>query len=129
QGEDIGIADPRQVFLEKELRARGLYEESYVLRGDWSSNGGYELMNHLLEGESRPTACFIGSDPMAVGALHALHEHGVRVPEDMAIVGFDDIEISAFLNPPLTTVCAYTELMGRTAVQLLLERIEGREAA
>jgi LacI family transcriptional regulator len=66
---------------------------------------------------------------MAVGALRALHEHGVRVPEDMAVVGFDDIEISAFLNPPLTTVRAHTEQMGRMAVQLLLERMEGREAA
>ncbi|WP_169089423.1 LacI family DNA-binding transcriptional regulator [Paenibacillus sp. PL91] len=121
--------EPRRVFFEKAMRELGLYEESYVLKAYWSSNSGYEAMNRLLLQSSLPTACFIGSDPMAVGALRALHEHGIKVPEDMAIVGFDDIEISAYLNPPLTTVRAHTEHMGRSAVQLLLERIEGREAA
>ena len=121
--------EPRRVFFEKALRELGLYDESYVVKAYWSSNSGYESMNQLLQQGSRPTACFIGSDPMAVGALRALHEHGLKVPEDMAIVGFDDIEISEYLNPPLTTVRAHTEQMGRAAVQLLLERIEGREAA
>lgn len=121
--------EPRRKFFEKTLRELGLYDESYVMKAHWSSNSGYEAMNQLLQQSSRPTACFVGSDPMAVGALRALHEHGIKVPEDMAIVGFDDIEISAYLNPPLTTVRAHTEHMGRAAVQLLLERIEGREAA
>ncbi|MGM0882069.1 MAG: LacI family DNA-binding transcriptional regulator [Bacillota bacterium] len=129
QHADIPGVEPRRAFFEKALSEAGLYHEEFVLQADWSSNGGYESMNKLLQLDSRPTACFIGSDPMAVGALRALHEHGVRVPEDMAVVGFDDIEISAFLNPPLTTVRAHTEHMGRTAVQLLLERMEGREAA
>ncbi|WP_054026759.1 LacI family DNA-binding transcriptional regulator [Bacillus sp. FJAT-28004] len=129
QDEGMEVDELRRVFFEKEMRELGLYDESYVIKKYWSSNSGYEAMNQMLQQNSRPTACFIGSDPMAVGALRALHEHGLRVPEDMAIVGFDDIEISAFLNPPLTTVRAHTEHMGRMAVQLLLERIEGREAA
>jgi len=129
QFESTETEELRRVFFEKEMRERGLYDENFVIKAYWSSNSGYEAMNQMLQQSSRPTACFIGSDPMAVGALRALHEHGLRVPEDMAIVGFDDIEISAFLNPPLTTVRAHTEHMGRTAVQLLLERIEGREAA
>lgn len=129
QYEDTPGTEARRVCFEKALRELGLYDDRYVRQADWSSNGGYLSMNQLLQLDSRPTACFIGSDPMAVGALRALHEHGLRVPEDMAIVGFDDIEISAYLNPPLTTIRAHTELMGRSAVQLLLERIEGREAA
>jgi LacI family transcriptional regulator len=129
QEEGKEVDELRRVFFEKEMRELGLYDENYVIKKYWSSNSGYEAMNQMLQQNSRPTACFIGSDPMAVGALRALHEHGLRVPEDMAIVGFDDIEISAFLNPPLTTVRAHTEHMGRMAVQLLLERIEGREAA
>ncbi|MBD2870945.1 LacI family DNA-binding transcriptional regulator [Paenibacillus arenilitoris] len=129
QDADIAGVEPRRAFFEKALREAGRYDERFVMEADWSSNGGYESMNGLLSREPRPTACFIGSDPMAVGALRSLHEHGVKVPEDMAIVGFDDIEISAFLNPPLTTVRVHTEHMGRAAVQLLLERIEGREAA
>lgn len=129
QFEETENDEARRIFFEKTLRELGLYDESYVMKAHWSSNSGYEVMNQLLQQSSRPTACFVGSDPMAVGALRALHEHGMRVPEDMAIVGFDDIEISAYLNPPLTTVRAHTEHMGRAAVQLLLERIEGREAA
>lgn len=86
-------------------------------------------MRRLLAQHEQPTAVMMGSDPMAVGALKALQEHGVKVPERMAVVGFDDIEVSAYLNPPLTTVRVHAELMGKTAVQLLLERIEGREAA
>ncbi|WP_141502691.1 LacI family DNA-binding transcriptional regulator [Paenibacillus luteus] len=121
--------EPRRIFFERAMRELGLYDESLVIKAQWSSNSGYEAMNRLLEQSAKPTACFIGSDPMAVGALRALHEHGLKVPQDMAIIGFDDIEISAYLNPPLTTVRAYTEQMGRAAVQLLLERIEGREAA
>lgn len=129
QYEAAESAEPRRIFFEKIMRELGLYDESFVMKSYWSSNSGYEAMNQLLRQSTRPTACFIASDPMAVGALRALHEHGLRVPEDMAVVGFDDIEISAYLNPPLTTVRAHTEHMGRAAVQLLLERIEGREAA
>lgn len=129
QYEAAESAEPRRIFFEKIMRELGLYDESFVMKSYWSSNSGYEAMNQLLRHSTRPTACFIASDPMAVGALRALHEHGLRVPEDMAVVGFDDIEISAYLNPPLTTVRAHTEHMGRAAVQLLLERIEGREAA
>ncbi len=62
---------------------------------------------------------------MAVGALGALHDAGVRVPEDMAISGFDDIALARYLNPPLTTVHVDTIELGRRAVQLLLERVEG----
>ncbi|WP_028609427.1 LacI family DNA-binding transcriptional regulator [Paenibacillus harenae] len=129
QEADIAGIEPRRAYFEKALRELDLFDERFVIETEWSSNGGYESMNRLLQLEPLPTACFIGSDPMAVGALRALHEHGVKVPEEMAVVGFDDIEISAFLNPPLTTVRVHTEHMGRAAVQLLLERIDGREAA
>lgn len=127
--EAVEVVELRRAYFEQILSQYGQFNEKLVFESDWSSNGGYESMKELLKLEKRPTACFIASDPMAVGALRALHEQGIKVPQDMAIVGFDDIEISAFLNPPLTTVRVHTELMGRTAVQLLLERIEGREAA
>ncbi|MCM3630642.1 LacI family DNA-binding transcriptional regulator [Paenibacillus glycanilyticus] len=115
-----------RIFAELQQK-RGIYNPNLMYLADWSSNGGYEAMLRMLDDGYRPSACFIASDPMAVGALRALHERGLRVPEDMAVIGFDDIEVSAFLTPPLTTVRVHTELMGRTAVQLLLERVEGRE--
>lgn len=122
-------ADPRTLYFEQLLTEQGVYQPELVITADWSSGGGYDAMSRLLELDPRPTACFVASDPMAVGALRALHERGVSVPGEMAVIGFDDIEMAAYLNPPLTTVRVHTELMGRTAVQLLLERIEGREAA
>ncbi|MDQ6422806.1 LacI family DNA-binding transcriptional regulator [Paenibacillus sp. LHD-117] len=121
--------DPRRSAFKALMSANGMYRDEYDIVSEWSSNGGYVGMQALLELDERPTACMLGSDPMAVGALRALHEAGVAVPGGMAIIGFDDIEISAYLSPPLTTVKVHTELMGRTAVQLLLERIQGREPA
>lgn len=123
------ILDPRSYHFELLMQERDLYRPEFAITADWSTGGGYDAMNRLLDQAELPTACFVASDPMAVGALRALHERGVSVPEEMAVIGFDDIELSAYLNPPLTTVRAHTEQMGRTAAQLLLERIEGREAA
>lgn len=124
-----GADDPRRQLFRAIMSERGLYLSELDIRSGWSPSGGYEGMRRLLAQRERPTAVIMGSDPMAVGALRALQESGMGVPKDMAVIGFDDIEISAYLNPPLTTVRVHTELMGRTAVQLLLERIEGREAA
>lgn len=126
--------DPRRDAYRRQMEEDGLYRPDYDCEAEWSSSGGYNGMTALLERakgrpEERPTACLMGSDPMAVGALRALHEKGLAVPDDMALIGFDDIEIAAYLTPPLTTVRVYTEQMGRTAVQLLLERLEGREAS
>ncbi|AET61170.1 transcriptional regulator [Paenibacillus terrae HPL-003] len=117
----------RAHYFERFMRERGLYNPQFVRVGAWSTADGYLMMNNLLTEEERPTACFAASDPLAIGALRALHGHGIRVPEDMAVVGFDDIEMAAFVQPPLTTVRAYPEEMGKAAVQLLSERFEGRE--
>ncbi|MEK4251393.1 LacI family DNA-binding transcriptional regulator [Paenibacillus sp. FSL W7-1287] len=95
---------------------------------DWSSQGGYEAMKRMLTRSIQPTACIVASDHMAVGALRALHEADISVPAQMSIIGFNDIELAAFVMPPLTTIHAYTELLGKTAVDMLVERLEGREA-
>ncbi|MFK4435395.1 substrate-binding domain-containing protein [Paenibacillus sp. RC21] len=117
----------RAHYFERFMREQGLYNPQFVRVGAWSTADGYLMMNNLLTEQERPTACFVASDPLAIGALRALHGHGIRVPEDMAVVGFDDIEMAAFVQPPLTTVRVYPEEMGKAAVQLLSERFEGRE--
>ncbi|GLX68750.1 LacI family DNA-binding transcriptional regulator [Paenibacillus glycanilyticus] len=127
QREDGKHEDQRTAIFAELQQKRGIYNPALMYLADWSSNGGYETMVRMLDDGHRPSACFVASDPMAVGALRALHERGIQVPEDMAVIGFDDIEVSAFLTPPLTTVRVHTELMGQAAVQLLLERVEGRE--
>lgn len=124
-----GDSGERRVHhFERIMQQQGCFDPSLVRTGSWSSADGYRMMDELLAGTKRPTACFAASDPLAVGALRALHEHGVLVPQEMAIVGFDDIEMAAYVQPPLTTIRAYPEQMGKAAVQLLAERFEGREA-
>ncbi|MDQ0196601.1 LacI family DNA-binding transcriptional regulator [Paenibacillus wynnii] len=123
------VVDKRQVYFEQLMKEKGLFSEDYMFLGDWSTASGYEQMKELLGRPNRPRACFVASDPMAIGALRALNEQQVKVPEEMAIIGFDDIEVSAFMNPPLTSVKVFPEQIARTAVQLLMERLEGRETA
>lgn len=122
------VNEQRKEHFERVMREYGLFRPELVRTNGWSSSDGYRMMTDLLSGPIRPTACFAASDPLAIGALRALHEHGIAVPEQMSIVGFDDIEMAAYVQPPLTTVRAYPEQMGKAAVQLLAERFEGREA-
>ncbi|MFD0698845.1 substrate-binding domain-containing protein [Paenibacillus sp. GCM10027628] len=121
------VADARRYHFERMMREKQYFDPEFVHTGDWTTASGYEAMKQMLSKPRRPSACFIASDPMAIGALRALHEHGIKVPEEMALIGFDDIDVSAYVNPPLTTVKVYPEQIGKTAVQLIVERLEGRE--
>ena len=95
-------------------------------RGGFTSQGGYEAMHAILRTERKPSAVFVCNDLMAIGALRAAHESGVRVPDELSIVGFDDIELSAYMSPPLTTVAQPKERIGALAVDMLLERVSGK---
>jgi DNA-binding LacI/PurR family transcriptional regulator len=90
-----------------------------VLRGDWSPRSGYEA-GQLLSGESKMTALFVANDQMALGALRAFREAGVSVPQQVSVVGFDDIPEADFFAPPLTTVRQDFAELGRTCLELLL---------
>jgi len=90
--------------------------------GDFAERSGYEAAARLLRSAWQPSALFAANDYMAVGALGALHDAGVRVPEDIAVVGFDDIAFARYLNPPLTTVRVDMQGLGRRAVEVLLDR-------
>ncbi|MEC0230425.1 LacI family DNA-binding transcriptional regulator [Paenibacillus alba] len=120
--------DQRYSSFETYMKGKGLYQSEYVFSGkDFSMETGYQLMKNALQREHRPKAFLVSSDLMAIAAYRALEEAGLKVPEDIAIVSIDGIAMSAFMNPPLTTVKVHTEQMGRTAVQLLLERMKGRD--
>ncbi|MFD8380201.1 LacI family DNA-binding transcriptional regulator [Streptomyces sp. NPDC059679] len=92
------------------------------LFGDWSADSGYELGRRVAE---RPevTAVFVSNDQMAVGVLRALHEAGRRVPEDVSVVGYDDIPEAAHLLPPLTTVRTDFAEVGRRCLALMLDQL------
>jgi len=97
------------------------YDDNLVIDGDFDRKIAYKSLNHFL-GNGRRVAfdsVFAGDDDAAIGAINSLQEHGYRVPEDIAVVGFDDLRLSAFLTPPLTTVRAPTEQVGRIATERL----------
>ena len=85
---------------------------------------GKQAMNQLLALPQRPTAIFCTSDELALGGLAALREHGLRVPQDLSLIGADNIEACSYSDPPLTTVNIPAEEMGRKSIELLLEMIE-----
>jgi DNA-binding LacI/PurR family transcriptional regulator len=93
-------------------------------RSDWSTEGAYQAANDLMDRRPDLTAIVAESDMMAIGVLRALHEHGLRVPDDVSVTGFDDVDLSAYTLPPLTTVRQDTEAMGAAAVHAALELIE-----
>ncbi|GIV95834.1 MAG: LacI family transcriptional regulator [Herpetosiphonaceae bacterium] len=95
-----------------------------MIEGDFTQEGGYQATAKLLALTERPTAIFVASDTMAIGALRAVIEANLTVPRDIAIVSFDDLPIASFANPPLTTVRQPVYEMGATAARLLIEHLE-----
>ena len=99
--------------------------DEFVIRCDFTEAGGYAGMQALLALPPRPDAVFAANDVMAMGALAALQAAGLQVPDDIAVMGFDDIPLARLLTPPLTTVRQYQTQLGRRAAELLLERLSG----
>jgi len=119
----VMLEDPREGAFENYLSFRNLYNEAYKVVGAFTAEDGYRLAKSMIAGANVPTAFFIASDSMAIGAIRAFHEAGLKVPDDISIIGFDDIPTAEYLMPPLSTVRVHTEFMGRTAVAILLERV------
>ena len=100
-----------------------------IATGPASIEGGRAAFARLWATDRRPTAVLAMSDAMAIGAIHAIRERGRSVPGDISVVGFDDVDLAASTDPPLTTVHQPVRGKGETAVRLLLSVIEGRDAA
>ena len=107
--------------------APDLPQEDYIEMCGPRLEDGYQAALRLLDRRPRPTAIMVINDLLAIGALHAAAERGLRVPQDVSITGFDDIEQAAYLNPALTTVQMNAWEMGRTAARLLFERMDQPE--
>jgi LacI family transcriptional regulator len=95
-----------------------------IVESDFTQGGGYRAMQKLLNLDQPPTAVFVASDPMAAGALRAVHEAGLRVPEDVAVASFDDLPLASMLTPTLTTVHQPLYELGAAAADLLLNRLD-----
>ncbi len=122
----VNLAERAQGYL-RAMREAGL-EPLPLLRGPQNYQGGYDLCRKMLShGSRRPTAIFAGNDALAIGAMRALREAGLRIPQDISIAGFDDIDIAPLLSPPLTTVYQPKYEMGQAAVEILLRRLRGED--
>lgn len=99
-------------------------EQKLIYEGQFFQPDGYAGASALIELEDRPTAIFASNDVMAMGAMDAVRNRGLRIPDDISIVGFDDIPQAEFVRPALTTVRQPLEKMGRVATQMLLDRLE-----
>lgn len=129
--ESGGIEDARERAYRNYMASRGLLDEGNIYIGSFTVDSGYTLMNKMIEdkGESLPTAVFAGNDLIAIGCLRALHEAGIQVPERVNVIGINDISVSKYIFPALTTLKVHTEPMGEVAVDLFLERNQGRKIA
>ncbi|HZV38014.1 MAG TPA: LacI family DNA-binding transcriptional regulator [Pseudoxanthomonas sp.] len=115
----------------RDALARLLPKQSpWELPGDFDEASGYEAGRKVLEAEVRPDAVFAANDMMALGCLYAFNQAGVRIPEDIALAGFDDIPLARFVHPPLTTMRVNIAELGGMAMSRLLQAIEsGPDAA
>jgi LacI family transcriptional regulator len=110
------------------LSAHGFPEaEQWIFHGNWSEQSGYAGFSHLVNLKDPPSAIFCSNDLMAIGAMRAAADMGVEIPETVSIVGYDDIRLSSFVNPRLTTIHQPIDLVGKTAAELLLRLVSGQQ--
>jgi LacI family transcriptional regulator len=112
--------DARLAAFRHALEKHGLDPAAPVAYGAFSSASGYEATKQLLAGSVRPTAIFAGNDTIAIGVIAALFEAGLRVPQDIAVTGFDNLPVSRFLSPPLTTINNPADEQGTLAAEMLI---------
>lgn len=123
------LTEARQAGWQEACIARGLTPDPALLYpGDFGLDSGQRAARLWLDQpkDSRPTAVFLASDEMACGFIGEVLRHGIRVPQDLSVVGFDDIELVAHIAPPLTTIRQPRNQLGRIAAERLLARLEGR---
>lgn len=101
---------------------KGVVSEDDIYRGDFSSLSGYDLAKEMLAKGDFPKAMFIASDSIAIGVLRAVHEFGLNIPDDIALISVNDIPTARFTFPPLSTVRIHSEMMGIQGVNLLVEK-------
>jgi len=119
----------REEGFRKALEESGIpFRKNCVVEGGSLRKHGYEAVQQLLKKRKPPTAIFTFNDLLAIGAMRALREKGLKIPDDVSIVGFDDIEDSSYTEPPLTTIRQPIDKMAEAAIDLLLDKIQGKRS-
>jgi LacI family repressor for deo operon, udp, cdd, tsx, nupC, and nupG len=129
------VSGPAANVLEKErfagfreglAKAGGIFDAAFVWQGDYKLDSGVAVARRIVASARRPTAVFCSNDEMAIGLIRGLASAGLRVPEDMSVAGFDDIEFAEMAGPPLTTIRQPRRELGRNGASALLELLHGR---
>lgn len=122
--EGVKLSSERIAGYRQALQAADIpYNPGWVVEGDFQYQSGYDAAQRLFASQPAPTAIFACNDLMAIGVYRYAHEHGFNIPEKLSVVGFDDVRLAAYTNPPLTTIRQSKHEMGTLAARLLLERM------
>ena len=122
----IKLGERRELVFRDYLFQRNKLDTKHIHIGDFTTESGYALMKEALTKKDYAEVYFCANDSIAFGALRAIHEKGLKIPEEIAIVGFNDNPNSEFTFPPLSTIRVYTEFMGEQSLVSLCDMIEGR---
>ncbi|WP_100405740.1 LacI family DNA-binding transcriptional regulator [Bacillus solitudinis] len=128
--QNIEYGELREKTVREYLSQNGLLNEDWIyISSRFSVEDGYNLMKQKIieQGDNLPEVFFAGNDSVAIGSLRALHEANIAVPDRVSIIGLNDVSVSKYVYPSLSTVKIHTELMGETAADLLMERISERK--
>lgn len=121
-------SDTRLEGYKKILKENGLpYSQDLVVRGDFTKEGGYKATKRLLARDVKFNALFAINDMMAMGAIQALKEFGLKIPQDCAVIGFDGIDLGTYIEPKLSTVKQPISKLGFKAAEMLIKLINGKE--
>lgn len=118
-GKHEKLIDERTMAYKKYMTHRNMDADSFFMEGSFNSASGYEMMSNLLAKNDHPTAMVCASDAIAIGAMKAIHEHGLKIPEDISIIGFNNDETCAYVNPPLSSINAPAYNMGQHGANLV----------
>jgi LacI family transcriptional regulator len=122
---DLWPVRERIAGMTESVAARGIPDETISLVGSLSAEHGERSTEQLLSMHPRPTAVVAGGNQVLAGCVRALVRHGIRVPDDISLVTCDEVDLSELHSPPIASVARDTLLLGRTAAELLLERLDG----
>ena len=118
------LVDFREQYFIEIMKELELYDERFVKVDEFSPESGYEMMKEILKLKDRPTAIFCANDSIAMGAYKAIREHNLKVFDDISIIGFNDLKISQYMIPPLTTLRIDTKIIAQETINVLMELLE-----
>ena len=125
---DISPCRERMIGFYRAMSEAGLpVRDEWLIEGQLTASSGHAAACQILQISHHPSAIFAGNDLMAFGAISAFQNHGLNVPDDISVIGYDDIELATYSSPPLTTICQPKRELGSLAAETLIRRIENPE--